>query len=85
MKALAPLLALALLSCCKSSGGGAPLTADQVTGEIVDAGCLASGSSDAVAQELAGGRDPALVASLRCMVEGGTVAGCGVPCTRLSR
>ncbi len=74
-----------LAACCKSSPSGAPLTAEQVTGELVDAGCLAPGSSDAIAAELAGGKDTALMVSLQCLVEGGTVAGCGVPCTRLPR
>jgi hypothetical protein len=52
------------------------LTADQVTGELVDAGCLAPGSSDAVAAQLATGHDPWLV----CLFEGGTIGGCMVPC-----
>ena len=60
----------------------APVTIDTVNSTLVEAGCLAPGTSDVIAAELATGRDQVLVRSLRCMLEGGTVVGCNVPCER---
>ena len=54
------------------------LSADQVTAELVDAGCLAPGPSGPIAQELATGHDP----WLGCLFEGGTIAACNAPCQR---
>jgi hypothetical protein len=65
--------AVCVLACKPAA---APLTADQVAGELEDAGCLAPGSSDAVAAELATGHD----AWLNCLQEGGTIQGCNAPC-----
>lgn len=53
-----------------------PLTIDQVSGELVEAGCLAPGSSDAVAAQLATGHSP----WIGCMIEGGTIVDCNAPC-----
>lgn len=54
------------------------LSGDEVTGELVDAGCLAPGTSDAVVAELLTGHDP----WLGCLFEGGTLAACNAPCQR---
>ena len=64
---------------CKTTGGSPPVTADQVTAELVDAGCLAQGGSAAVLAELQADatQDPALQREIACLFEGGTVAGCG--------
>jgi len=77
--------ALAIGGACQTAPPAAPppgRTADQVTEILVDAGCLAPGSSAAIVQEMQVGRDEALKASLACLFDGGAVAGCGVPCTR---
>jgi hypothetical protein len=67
--------AVCVLACKPAA---APLTADQVAVELEDSGCLAPGSSDAVAAELATGKDPWLA----CMFEGGTIQACNAPCER---
>ena len=73
-------LTLRSAACQPTPPPAAPvgLTSDQVTGELVDAGCLAPGSSDAVAAELATGHDPWLA----CLYEGGSIVQCNAPCAR---
>ncbi len=73
---LGSIAAVCLLAC--KTPASQPLTADQITAELVEAGCLAAGSSDAVAAELATGHD----AWLNCLQEGGTIQGCNAPCER---
>jgi hypothetical protein len=65
---------------CKTppSAPSQPLSADQVTDILVDAGCLAPGSSDAVAAQLATGHSPWLA----CVFEGGSISDCNAPCER---
>jgi|GEM_PF-2362316 len=69
---------------CKSGGGApaSPLTFDQVNAELVDAGCIEPGYASFVAAEVDSGKDKQLVGALECMVEGGTIVGCNVPCER---
>jgi hypothetical protein len=71
---------VAIAAGCRSQPAASPITADQVTEELVDAGCLAPGAGDvdAVAAELATGHDPWLA----CLFDGGSIAGCNVPCER---
>lgn len=82
MKKLVLLCAFLLTSIgCKTGASPAPtLTADQLTSELVDGGCLAAGPgvADAVAAEMAMGRDAWLV----CLADGGSIVSCNVPCTR---
>ena len=65
---------------CKTppSSPSQPLSADQVTAKLVDAGCMTPGSSDAVTAQLATGHSPWLA----CMFEGGSIADCNAPCER---
>jgi hypothetical protein len=59
------------------------VTADQVTSELVEAGCLAPGSSAAVLAELeldGAAQDPTLRRAIACLFDGGTVASCDVGC-----
>jgi len=67
---------------CKSGGGPTTLTFDQVNAELVDAGCIEPGYASFVAAEVDSGKDKQLVGALECMVEGGTIVGCNVPCER---
>ena len=59
-----------------------PVTADQVTGELVEAGCLAPGSSSAITAELldVDAHDQGLRRSILCLFDGGSVVSCQIPC-----
>ena len=62
--------------CTKSTGP----TATSISGELTDAGCLASGDGDiaaVTAEHALGDAEPAWS---RCLWEGGSVSACGVPC-----
>jgi len=73
-------LVLILLVGCHNQPAPAPVTALQVTDELVDAGCLAPqyGLVDAVAAEYATGHD----SWMACLFEGGTISSCNAPCAK---
>jgi hypothetical protein len=66
-----------LVLACRTSE---PLTAAQISNELVEAGCLQAGAGDvdAVAAEMATGHD----AWLTCLQGGGSIASCNVPCAK---
>lgn len=65
----------AITACCTRQPPASP-TVD-VQGELVEAGCLASGDdSGDFQQALSSGAYP----WLSCLAEGGTIAACNVPC-----
>jgi hypothetical protein len=81
---IATALAVLAASCTKAPAPvtPTPVTGDQVTGELVEASCLAPGSSAAVLAELQldGAADPSLQRAIACLFDGGTVASCNVGC-----
>ncbi|HXB28048.1 MAG TPA: hypothetical protein VNV25_25180 [Gemmatimonadaceae bacterium] len=74
-------LALMLLAGCQPSQPATSLTDQQITAELVDAGCFPGNASDLAAVHAERAKDPP-AAWMDCLAGGGTVAGCTVPCTR---
>lgn len=68
-----------LLACSKPGPPAVTVTNESVYAALVEAGCLASedGGVAYVQQEHSLPDQPAWLA---CLYDGGTVAGCGVPC-----
>lgn len=74
-------VALAGCTCQPTSSPTTPLSDQAVYNELVEAGCMAAdrdGGLAAVAAEHAS-PNPAY---LNCLYNGGTIAGCAVPCTK---
>jgi hypothetical protein len=67
---------------CKSGGGPITITFDQVNEALVDAGCIEPGYGSFVAAEVDSGKNHQLVGAIECMLEGGAIVGCNVPCER---